>query len=576
MKSKKRWILGDELAPAVFKEFSSIPSPILRILSHRGIRTADEIRQYLKDGADSTDDPFLFLDMSKAVDRVRKGIQRAEAIAIYGDYDADGVTATVLLTEYLGALGAKVRPYIPSRMEEGYGLNCAALSALHDQGISLVISVDCGARSPLEAEHARAIGLDLIITDHHAPGAEEPNAFAFLNPKRLGNAYPEKELSGVGVAYKLAQAIAFQSEAGHKGGELPEQFLDLVALGTVADMVPLRGENRLLVKAGLAMLNRIGTTGTMRPGMEALLQSAGVKRGTVTASAIGYMLAPRINATGRLETADCALRLLRASTRQEAEQYASELNGWNRQRQQLAADTFLAARRIIFGDIEQIADPPSLLMAEHADFHPGIIGLAASKLVEEFYRPSIVIALEGDLARGSARSIPGFHITEALDSVSHLLERFGGHAAAAGFTLRVERLAELRAALSERARVQLAGRDLQSELTIDAEIGLSELLRGDLFDWIKRIEPCGQGNPAPLFATRKLRVLNKRTMGKDAKHLKMTVADGNRSMDAVAFGWGKVASSLPSELDIVFALEEDTYYEPKWQMRVVDMAAANA
>jgi single-stranded-DNA-specific exonuclease len=575
MKSKKKWILGAEAPTQLRDEFATIPLPMIRVLFHRGIQTADEIRKFLDVGTDSFFDPFLFTDMTKAVERVLSAILHKEAIAIYGDYDADGVTATALLTGYLNGLGARVKPYIPNRMEEGYGLNCAALSALRDQGTSVVISVDCGARSPAEADHARSIGLDLIITDHHAPGEDEPKALAFLDAKRKGDAYPEKELAGVGVAYKFAQAIAYRMASQEPSGENPAQYLDMVALGTVADMVPLRGENRTLVKAGLASLNRVGTTGALRPGMEALLQSAGVKRGTVNASAIGYMLAPRLNATGRLETADCALHLLGATSRQQAEPYAMELNEWNRQRQQIAADTFHMARTILFGDATPSAQElPSLLMAEHAEFHPGIIGLAASKLLEEFYRPSIVVALEGEWARGSARSIPGFHITEALESVKPMLERFGGHAAAAGFTVRTDRLPELRAALTERADAQLTGKTMQSELNIDSEIALQELLRGDMFEWIKHIEPCGQGNPAPVFVSRKLSVLNKRTMGKDGKHLKLTLADGKRSVDAVAFGWGKQASSLPALLDVAYALEEDTYYEPKWQLRIIDMADA--
>jgi single-stranded-DNA-specific exonuclease len=575
MQPRKLWISSAEPPELLFREMASVPAPIVRALYRRGIHDAQGARAYFDPDEEATIDPFQLSGMAEAVQRVIRAVRQREPIVIYGDYDADGVTATAMLTGFLCAIGAEARSYIPSRFEEGYGLHAAALAALQEEGARLVISVDCGARSLAEAAYARSIGLDLIITDHHAPGQEEPEALAFVDPKRAEDRYPDKDLAGVGVAYKLVQALSASSESA-RTGDVPaaKDMLDLVALGTVADMVPLRGENRSLVRAGLAQINRPPGTSLLRPGLEALLQTADVKRGCVSASAIGFMLAPRLNAAGRLETATCALQLLLAADRRRARELAADLSARNRQRQDLARETFQAARRLIVGAEERGGrEIPILLMAEHADFNPGVIGLAASRLTDEFYRPSVVVAIDGESARGSARSIPGFHITEALDSIRHLFERYGGHAAAAGFSLPTERLPLLRQEMERLAEAALSERSLQPELAVDSEVALEDLT-WDMHAWIQRMEPCGQGNSAPLFVARRLAVLNKRVIGKDSRHLKLTLADGRRSIDAIAFGRGGDAQALPARMDVAFALEEDNYFERKLQMRIVDMAEA--
>jgi single-stranded-DNA-specific exonuclease len=572
MQQRKVWVLKPEPPECLFQDLGSIPLPIVRALFHRGIQNAENARSYFSQTSDVSSDPFLLSGMVEASKRLVYAILHQERIAIYGDYDADGVTATAILTDFLRKLGAEAQSYIPSRFEEGYGLNISALASLQEQGVRLVVSVDCGARSVAEADYARQIGLDLIITDHHAPGEIEPNAIAFVDPKRRGDLYPDKDLAGVGVAYKLVQACIRQFKREEIQAPISaNDYIDLVALGTVADMVPLRGENRSLVKAGLARLNG-SSPDALRPGVEALLQTAGVKRGGTTASAIGFMLAPRLNAAGRLETATCALDLLLANDSHRAQALAADLSSRNRKRQELARETFLAARLLVLGtDEAATTNIPILLMAEHADFNPGIIGLAASRLVDEFFRPSILVTIEGEFARGSARSIPGFHITEALDSIGSLFERYGGHAAAAGFTVRTERLPVLRQELLRLAGEALSGQTLTPEISIDSEITMEDL-NWNLHNFIHQMEPCGQGNPSPLFLTRRMHVLNKRVIGQDARHLKLTFSEGKRSIDAIAFGRGADARSLPTTLDVVFALEEDNYYEKKLQMRIVDMA----
>ncbi len=568
MKPRKRWEIQPEPDASVFKELHSIPKPIVRALFHRGIADAEAARMYFQTDAKPLADPFLLTDMSKAAERILKAVRSGEPVVVYGDYDTDGVTATAMLVDFLQSIGASVSAYIPSRFEEGYGLNCPALEGLADRGVRLVITVDCGARSVPETEFARQKNIDLIITDHHAPGTDEPSGFAFLNPKRKGSVYPEKNLSGVGVAFRLVQAIVLRM--GESERLRPDQYLDLVAIGTVADMVPLLGENRSLVQGGLKALNDPEHV-ILRPGVEQLLQVAGVTRGKLTAQGIGFILGPRLNASGRLGTAGTALDLLLAGTPEQARETARRLDSQNRDRQALTRSTVLEARTLTTqsGNWDP-QSPPYFIMVEKEGFNPGVIGLAASKLMEEFFRPVAVVAVEGDRARGSIRSVPGFHITDALDSCRELLDRYGGHAAAAGFTMRTDRLSELRERLGRLAEDALAQKPLRPILAVDSEIRLSEL-SWDLYHWIARLEPCGQGNPAPVFLSRNLRVYTKRGVGKENSHLKMVLSDGRMNFDAIAFGFGHMEKTLSDTVDVVFALEENDYYGKQMQMRVVDI-----
>jgi single-stranded-DNA-specific exonuclease len=566
MKPKKVWQVGPEPKPEIFRALPDIPKPIVRALFHRGITEPEAARAFFQSDELSPPDPFRMEGMDRATVRILQAVESREPIVVYGDYDTDGVTATAMLVDFLQSIGAEATPYIPNRFEEGYGLNCPALKALSEQGARVVISVDCGARSVEEAEFARQARLDLIITDHHAPGTVEPAAYAFLDPKRKPRSYPDENLAGVGVAYRLVQAIS-QRMVSRPPAD-PGTYLDLVAIGTVADMVPLLGENRFLVRAGLNVIND-SRRAALRPGLDHLMKVAGVDRGSVDARTIGFALGPRLNASGRLDTATDALQLLLSPDPVEARGRAAALDSRNRERQGLTKATFLEARQIILESPGGGGELPWFLMAEKEGFNSGVIGLAASRLTDEYYRPSAVVAVEGEYARGSVRSVPGFHITEALDSCSELLERYGGHAAAAGFTIRTDRLPELRQKMERLAGDSLSQRDPRPVLAVDSEITLAELT-WDLLDWIRRLEPCGQGNPAPTFFARGLSVVSKRAVGKESAHLKLSLSDGSTNCEAIAFGSGPLEKSLPARVDAAFSLEENNYYGKQLQLRIVD------
>ncbi len=565
---RKRWEVPPEPDASVFRDLASLPKPIVRALFHRGISGAEAARIFFQTEAVPLADPFLLADMPKAAERILRAVRSKEPIVVYGDYDTDGVTATAMLVDFLGSIGASVSAYIPSRFEEGYGLNRPALEELIHRGAKVVVTVDCGARSIDEAQFAKEVRLDLIVTDHHAPGPEEPPAFAFINPKRSGCIYPEKNLSGVGVAFRLVQALT--QRMGETDRLPPDRYLDLVAVGTVADMVPLIGENRTLVQGGLKALNDIEHF-PLRTGLQQLLEVSGLARGKITAQGIGFILGPRLNASGRLDTAGTALDLLLSRDPVQAKALATRLESQNRERQSLTKSTVLEARNLNAQSAGWDSDsPPFFIMVGKEGFNPGVIGLAASKLMEEYYRPVAVVTIEGDRARGSVRSIPGFHITEALESCRDVLERYGGHAAAAGFTLPAGRLPELRERLEQLAGDALRGRPLNPVLTVDSEVRISELTF-DLHGWISRLEPCGQGNPSPVFFTRGAQVRSKRCVGKDNSHLKMTLSDGRTNIDAIAFGFGHMEKSLLETVDVAFALEENDYYGKQMQMRVIDI-----
>ncbi len=568
MKPVKHWVVGPEPDLEIFEALNAFPKPIARALFHRGIADPEAARAFFHAEAPPPTDPFLMADMDRAVGRILRAIQAREPMVVYGDYDTDGVTATAMLVEFLRSLGALVSAYIPNRFEEGYGLNCAALQEISDQGARVVISVDCGSRSVVEAEFARQIKLDLIVTDHHAPGTVEPEGYAFLDPKRKACLYPDKNLAGVGVAFRLVQAVAARMPPSIPDGS--EQYLDLVAIGTVADMVPLLGENRFLVRAGLHALNDSRAT-MLRPGVDQLLKIAGVNRGRVDARTIGFILGPRLNASGRMDTATDALELLLSSEPGPARERAAALDSQNRERQGITREIFLEAKKILLQSEGFNPDqPPWFLMSEKEGFNSGVIGLAASRLMEEYYRPCAVVAIDGELARGSIRSVPGFHITDALDSCSDLLQRYGGHAAAAGFTIRTDRLPELRQRLERLAGDSLSEGDPHPVLAVDSEITLPELSWG-LLDWLQQWEPCGQGNPSPLFFARELSVACKRAVGKENAHLKLTLSDGRMEIDAIAFGFGSLEKSLPARVDAAFYLEENNYSGRQLQLRIVDL-----
>ncbi len=543
----KRWVIQSRITSQADEALSKFPYVLKQILFNRGYSTDAEAREFLKAETGSNNDPFQLIGMQAAVDRIRYALQKEEPIAIYGDYDVDGVTATALLVQALEGLGANVRGYIPNRFDEGYGLNTDALDSLKDDGVKLVITVDCGIRSPNEASHAQTIGLDLIISDHHHPdGVNLPPALAVINPKQHGDPYPDKDLAGVGIAYKIAEALFSLQPADFNLDDL----LDLVALGTVADLAPLTGENRTLVRKGLRQIRE-----TKRQGLFSLAGVANTQINKITAGNIGFMLGPRLNASGRLESALASFELLTTTDFMRAGQLAQQLDVQNRQRQSITKTMQTQAEEIALNE-----DPDAFLFfAAHEDFNPGVVGLAASRLTETYYRPAVVAAMGPEETRGSCRSIPEFHITDALDLCKDLLVRHGGHAAAAGFTVKNENLPVFVAQLKGIAKEQLEGKDLRQTLTADMEVALEEM-NFDVLKHLAYLEPTGYGNPDAVFVARDVKVKSSRTVGAEGRHLKLTLEDSRgATYDSIGFRLGGLQPSLPPRIDVMFTLEANEW-----------------
>jgi single-stranded-DNA-specific exonuclease len=558
MSQPKRWLIPPLITPEADSALTAFPPLLRQVLFNRGYATDAEARAFLKAEPGFDTDPFQLTGMQTAVDRLQRAIRDREPVAVYGDYDVDGVTATALLVGALRSLDADVRGYIPNRFDEGYGLNNEALDLLHADGVRLVITVDCGIRSPTEARHARELGLDLIITDHHHPSEGDlPPALAVINPKQPGDVYPDKDLAGVGLAYKLVEALvkeavwaASPAPAAIAMGFPLEAYLDLVALGTVADLAPLVGENRSLVRKGLRQMRA-----TNRQGLFALANVADVSISKVDAGHIGFMLGPRLNAAGRLESALASFELLTTTDVFRAGQLAQQLDVQNRQRQALTRQTQEQA------EVQAMADDPDgfLLFAAHESFNPGVVGLAAARLMESHYRPAVVAAVNGDETRASCRSIPEFHITDALDRCADLLVRHGGHAAAAGFTVKNANLPELMERLKSIAAEKLGSQDLRPTLTADAQVSLTQV-RPELIKTLGYLEPTGYGNPDAAFVARGVRVKNARTVGADSKHLKISFEDEEGyTHDAIGFRLGHLQPGLPRHVDILFTYEINEY-----------------
>jgi single-stranded-DNA-specific exonuclease len=559
--SLKRWDVSPRAPEAHFAQFANLPRLIVQILYNRGFTQPQEVHEFLAHSW-SNDDPLALKGMAEAVARLSQAIASQEPIAVYGDYDVDGVTATTVMVQALTALGAQVRAYIPNRFDEGYGLNNEALAELAGQGVKVVLTVDCGIRSVKEVAYGNSLGLDIIITDHHHVGDETPPALAAINPKQPGCTYPFKDLAGVGLAYKLVQALANRGSFQANGLQ-PADFLDLVALGTIADLAPLYGENRKLAQAGLGRLNQ-----SLRPGLAILMEKIGA-RSVISAGTIGFAIGPRLNAAGRLDSALAAYQLLMASTDFEAIQLATQLDLQNRERQRLTQQTVEVARQAILTD--NVRRP--LYFIQHPDFNPGIVGLAASRLSEEFYRPVLVAERGSQYTKGSARSIPDFHITEALDQCADLLVRYGGHAAAAGFTLANENVPAFEARLLQVAQQQLDVSALQPSLTIDAEVNLRGV-KPELVEAITALQPFGYGNPTPTFLSRNLTIKSLKTIGQDNHHLRLALHDGKQIWSAVAFRQGYWADRLrpTQQIDIVYMLEFNEWNgERRMQLEIKDL-----
>ncbi|MGD8402265.1 MAG: single-stranded-DNA-specific exonuclease RecJ [Anaerolineales bacterium] len=565
MTHTKRWLIPPLITLEAETALKAFPPTLRQVLFNRGYASDEQARVFLKAEPGFETDPFRMTGMEAAVERIRYALAQDEPVAIYGDYDVDGVTSTALLVDVLTAFDADVRGYIPNRFDEGYGLNNEALSQLKDEGVKLVITVDCGIRSPDEALHARSLGLDLIITDHHHPSdGPLPPAIAVINSKQEGDTYPDKDLAGVGIAYKLAEGLVSKQQPIN--GFHLSSLLDLVALGTVADLAPLVGENRFLVRRGLRQMRS-----TTRQGLFSLAAVAELNLAKVSATDIGFRLGPRLNAAGRLDEALAAYELLTTTDVFKAGQLSQQLDVQNRERQRITREMQSRAEELALED-----DPDAfLLFAAHEVFNPGVVGLAASRLTDTYYRPAVVAHIDTDTTRGSCRSIPEFHITDALDQCSDILVRHGGHAAAAGFTVENDKRDELVSRLKAIAKEQLDGQDLRPTLTADAEIPLTEV-RPELLNALKYLEPTGYGNPDAVFVSRGVKVRHARTVGADGKHLKMYLEDeAGATHDAIGFRLGHLQPELPEAIDVMFTYEINEYNgRVNYQLNLKDVKAA--
>lgn len=500
---------------------AGIPPLPAQVLCARGLNTPEKARAFLDDREDMLYDPFLLQDMDRAVARIRLALEKKETIAVYGDYDVDGITSTCLLTDYLRKQGTTVIPYIPDRMEEGYGLGVQALGYLHAQGVSLIITVDCGITAVQEILHAADLGMDVVITDHHECKDSLPQAVAVVNPHRLDCQYPFPHLAGVGVAFKLVLALG----GAENQQRLLAEYADLTAIGTIADVMPLVGENRAIVRIGLEILSRFS-----RPGLRALIQEAGAEGKALTATTIGYTLSPRINAAGRMGCAWLARDLLLTSDPSEADELARQLCALNRERQGIEG----AIYEECVSRLDRESGSRNLIVLASEGWHQGVVGIVASRLAEKYSCPAFMICLQDGKGKGSCRSFGGFNLFAALEQCSPLLEDFGGHELAAGFTINEENIDLFRAAMESTILDRTGGEEMVSTLQIDARIGDPELLSLENVESLNILEPFGAGNSKPIFVLPGATILSMFHVG-GGRHVKMRLRQQNSVFDAIFF-----------------------------------------
>ena len=526
-------------------ERAGLPPLCAAVLCARGVDTAPAASAFLAHGPDLLHDPFLLRDMEKAVERISRAIREQETVAVYGDYDVDGITATCLLTQFLRTLGGQVVSYIPDRTEEGYGLNNHAIDALARQGVTLIVTVDCGITAAQEVEYARALGVDVVITDHHQCKEVLPQAVAVVDPRRPDCSYPFPDLAGVGVALKLALALTAPAQRS----QVLLDYGELAAIGTVADVMLLQGENRALVHLGLERL-----ADCSRPGLQALLREAGCPRGQVpTTVTIGYGLAPRINAAGRMEQAGTALELLLTQDPQRGQELAQELCQLNRLRQAIELEIFQHCDKLLT-HTPALSAPVIVLAGE--GWHQGVIGIVASRLAEKYACPAFMISLDGDKGKGSCRSFGGFNLFGALERCAPLLDSYGGHELAAGFSIRRDNIPAFRAALCQLVEEFAGHQPMESSLDVDCEIPHCSLLSTQDVESLSLLEPFGSGNPKPVFLLRSVCVLS-HTDVVGGRHLKLKLRRDGVVMDAIFFSANTAACGIENgqRLDIAFTLQ---------------------
>ncbi len=561
-----RWIESpvDTESVARLEREVKVSPLIARLLMQRGVAEPAAAHAFLNPSLDQLHSPQLMAGMGEAVERLRRALDQREKILIYGDYDVDGTMAVVVLLTALRMMGADVEAYVPHRLTDGYGMRVPVVEEAAAKGFTVVISVDTGIREHEVLARARELGVDCIVTDHHLPDASLPPACAILNPRRLDCAYPEKSLAGVGVAFKLAQALL-----GERMNErLLQSFLKVVAIGTIADVVPLLGENRVIARFGLEALRQ-----PVQAGLAALMELAGLAGKPISAGDVGFRIGPRLNAAGRMENARDVIDLFTLPDPVRTREIAERLERLNRERQRVEEEIL----RSILGDLEKRADVSEqfTLVLAGDGWHRGVIGIVAQRVAERYHRPALVIGIEDGVGFGSGRSIKSFHLLDALTSVGDLFQRFGGHAQAAGFAVAMENIPELIRRFELYARGILTAADLEPVLRVDATINLAQL-DWPLYDELTQLEPFGMGNPTPVFGASKVRLSAPPRILKE-KHLKLRVEAGSRDIDALGWGWASRAPRLDAGqlVDLAFTLEKNNYNDvSNLQLIVKDLVTA--
>lgn len=556
---KFRWRYTPSTASDIdaLKDIDDFPRPIAEIMVKKGLITKNDIQSFFDMQLTSLINPFEMLDMEKASERICNAIRDNEKICIYGDYDVDGISSTAVLYLFLKQIGADVICYIPNRLEEGYGLNTEAVKEIASKNTKLLITVDCGISALNEATIAKTIGLDLIITDHHQPAPDMPNAYAIVNPMQEGDTYPNKTLAGVGISFKLLMAIRFTlRKRNFFKGEPPniKNLLDIVTLGTIADVVPLTGENRVIVKQGL----KIMSGDNIRMGIDELKNMAGLNSQIMKTYHVGFQLAPRLNAVGRMGSSDKSLQLLITNNRDEARRLSMELDSENKFRQTIERDILKETFEIIERD--KLNQEPGIVLAGK-NWHPGVIGIVASRVVDKYYRPTIILSCDGDTAKGSARSIPCFHLYNGLEEISDMLLSFGGHKYAAGVKIQSNRATELRERFNKTVSDKLTENDFIPVLQIDAILDSKEI-NDNLLSWLTKLEPFGSGNKEPIFCMENVKKYQSPTLvGKEANHLKCYFEKNGTVFDSIGYNM-KDYKNLINEndkFDILFTLTQSKW-----------------
>ncbi|MDQ6719116.1 MAG: single-stranded-DNA-specific exonuclease RecJ [Gemmatimonadota bacterium] len=564
-----RWVIGrapDEQSVAALSEALLLPVPLCRLLLSRGHVDAEAAKLFLRPRLERLHDPLEMLTLDRAVARLVSAVRDGEIVFIHGDYDVDGICSTTLLVRAIRGLGGVATPFIPRRIEDGYDLTDAGVNAAVAAGAKVVVTCDCGTSAVAPVAKLCAAGIDVIVTDHHLPSSALPDCVAVLNPRRPGCGYPDKDLAAVGVAFKLALALA-------KALDKPDGFiwamLDLVALATVADVAPLRGENRVFVRYGLKMMSE-----TRNFGLRALIRAAGLDGKPLTSGRVGFILAPRLNAVGRLGHAIRGVELLMSENEHDANVIARELEEMNQRRQRLDREILDEAREMV---LKMDLDSTYGIVLAKDGWHPGVIGIVASRIVEEFGRPAVLIGIDGEMGKGSGRSISAFDLHGALLECSDLFARFGGHRAAAGVTIRRENIAEFARRFNDVARRELTPEDLVPEIRVDLEVPVEDV-NDELEAMLRHFEPYGMGNPSPVLVSRSVRLSGApRAIGRDG--LKAAIDAGPRTLDAIGWGMADRIPHLPagSIVDIAFRLERDEYKGvSRLQARIADIRVAGA